>query len=1161
MVKKLSNPFSTGGGGWKYENIIQSSYVVLMLTNGCIPTLPCWSVKNIKLQGKYLGYETDDLIVTVYNNTDERKSIIQIKHEIKIQESDKTFQEVINSFWADFNNEKIFKYGLDNFSLITSILNRTDYSLITVLEKAKYSDTYEHFINNLSIKNYYSNDDRKKLEVLINCLKISNKNQEISNDQIFRFLKSFNILIFESEGQESMSLSLIHSHLSLIFYDSAKDVFREISDYVNLVNKNAGVISLDLIPFELKRKFINKKNVDNFGFKIIKDFESDFVSNLDVNDKVILFKLVLIGSWNEDFENDKFILEKLIGTEYSKINIFLRKYLDSNYIQVRVNQSVWSFENRIEICKLLITDSLKSDFDVITDITITVLSEIDTFFIKNKDSDDMYFRKEKYSYSSELRSGIANGISFLGNMQIELKNCNTDYHIKTVEKIVTSLISNAKWDLWISLNDQIQTIIEASPSVFLNYIKNGFINHQRTLELLQTKENNSYFAKDYILNYIFAFEKLAWTHDFFIESMLNLFHLSEIYNKLGIENYPLGSIVRILLPWDTQTLVNFDFKKIFINKIIKINKDLSWQIIEQLLPNQKTISFPTIYPKYLNIEIPDKIENDRMIEYDWYSNILIDILDSSNEFFTKIIHLLEDISPSSFTRFKALLKSDKIINLDETERYHIWSQLLEKINDYSKSTNYGQNFIKVEIQELIEIANILEPKNNIIKAKRLFQSYEYKLFPNNGDYNSQREILFQNKVSSLNEIIDTKGIDGVLELSKIVDSNYNLGRAYSHIIKFQRFTNSLNKFCLGNDDYSNLFVRGLFYELYQERRFSEVNKILDYQKNIEVLKELVINLPFVEDTWEIAKDYLYEEYNFYWKYTYVNSFSVKEDYKQAIEELNKVDRYIESIECIYNWLENGNNFDFNLIERTLIELTKVRSLNILLNEHYLSEIIKILQKNYLSTENMVLIEWNFMSIINSNNDLKPVVLIKHMNSNPEFFVQLLSLAYENKNDSRQKKNKNIIFNVLRTFESWKVVPGTNDDGTFSFEMFKIWFETVKNLVLDLGYYEIALVKIGHVLVYTPKSENLWINEDIALLVENNNNLQDGFKSELFNSRGIHSIDYSGEQEKKLEIKYNSMANQLREFGFTNFARSLYNLGKYYSDRRKELIDESLDLEP
>ena len=126
--KQLSNPFSSGGGGGHFEEHVQASFVALMLTGGFAPCLPNWPIRKIKLQGKFAGYDTDDLIIFVENpgGDQERKILGQIKHSISITENDKVFAEVIQAAWNDFNNDSLFSRGKDVIALITGPLSATD---------------------------------------------------------------------------------------------------------------------------------------------------------------------------------------------------------------------------------------------------------------------------------------------------------------------------------------------------------------------------------------------------------------------------------------------------------------------------------------------------------------------------------------------------------------------------------------------------------------------------------------------------------------------------------------------------------------------------------------------------------------------------------------------------------------------------------------------------------------------------------------------------------------------------------------------------------------------------------------------------------------------------------------------------------------------------
>lgn len=89
--KKLSNPFSTGGGGVLFEAHVQAAFVTLMITGGYAPCFPSKPIVEIKLQGKVDGYATDDLIVTTEDVSSKvtRKMLGQVKHSIAFTKGDK----------------------------------------------------------------------------------------------------------------------------------------------------------------------------------------------------------------------------------------------------------------------------------------------------------------------------------------------------------------------------------------------------------------------------------------------------------------------------------------------------------------------------------------------------------------------------------------------------------------------------------------------------------------------------------------------------------------------------------------------------------------------------------------------------------------------------------------------------------------------------------------------------------------------------------------------------------------------------------------------------------------------------------------------------------------------------------------------------------------
>ncbi|MGL5737408.1 MAG: hypothetical protein ACRCYJ_00875, partial [Plesiomonas shigelloides] len=166
--KKLSNPFSTGGGGSHFEAHIQASFVALMLSGGYAPCLPCWPISEIKLQGKIDGFDTDDLVVIVehVNSKERRKLLGQVKHSIDITKRSTLFGDVMQAAWNDFNNSKVFTRGKDIIALITGPLSATDaHNVQWLLNQARHTKNADEFFRNVQQSNFSPSKSIEKLDV------------------------------------------------------------------------------------------------------------------------------------------------------------------------------------------------------------------------------------------------------------------------------------------------------------------------------------------------------------------------------------------------------------------------------------------------------------------------------------------------------------------------------------------------------------------------------------------------------------------------------------------------------------------------------------------------------------------------------------------------------------------------------------------------------------------------------------------------------------------------------------------------------------------------------------------------------------------------------------------------------------------------------------
>lgn len=313
--KQLSNPFSTGGGGSHFEAHVQASFAALMLTGGYSPCLPCRPINKIKLQGKFAGYQTDDLIVFVQDSSgkEQCKLLGQIKHSINITESDPTFAEVIHSAWHDFNNAELFTKGREVLALITGPLSATDTNDVrTILEWARHSEDSVEFFQKVELTRFSSNAKRSKLKAFKTNLKKANNDKAVSDDETFEFLKHFHLLGYDLDIKAGVTLSLLHSLIGQYSPADVQSLWARLVDEVQTASQNAGTISAGSISEDLLSAFKQRK-VEAIPAELVipQTPQPPKASNVQ-GQMAALTVAALLGKWNERTDHDLEIIRRLI---------------------------------------------------------------------------------------------------------------------------------------------------------------------------------------------------------------------------------------------------------------------------------------------------------------------------------------------------------------------------------------------------------------------------------------------------------------------------------------------------------------------------------------------------------------------------------------------------------------------------------------------------------------------------------------------------------------------------------------------------------------------------------------------------------------------------------------------------------------------------------
>ncbi|TPV56845.1 hypothetical protein FJ444_13885 [Aestuariibacter sp. GS-14] len=270
-LKKQSNPFSTGGGGVNFETRVQSAFALSLFTKSCIPCMSkLMRAKEIRFQAKYDGVETDDFVLVASDNSGNKSHLFaQIKHEITISESQQSvFAEVINSAWKDFK-KSTFSLELDRIALITGPLPKVDVNnTLPLLEWAKYSANSQDFLKKCNTNGFSSKSKLQRLETFKKQLANANGGRKVTDDELWGFLKTFQILSFDLDSQHSVVANLLCSLINIYSEESPSLVLSKLVSCVQEFNQNAGILTASNIPIEIQELFTSSPKID---------FENDLV--------------------------------------------------------------------------------------------------------------------------------------------------------------------------------------------------------------------------------------------------------------------------------------------------------------------------------------------------------------------------------------------------------------------------------------------------------------------------------------------------------------------------------------------------------------------------------------------------------------------------------------------------------------------------------------------------------------------------------------------------------------------------------------------------------------------------------------------------------------------------------------------------------------------
>lgn len=1177
--KQLSNPFSTGSGGSRFEANIQAKFVTLMLSGGYAPCLPPWPIVEIKLQGAVAGYGTDDLIVFVENPvTSERRRLLgQVKSSIVITAKNKIFAEVVQAAWKDFNNTDVFTKGKDVIALITGPINATDTDGVnSLLEQARHTRDSDEFLTQIARANFCSNTVRTKLAAFKIQLKAANGGHDVDNTDLHEFLRHFYFLGYDLTKKGSVVSSLLQSHISQFNKDIPDKIWYQILSEVQDFNQYAGTITIETLSEGLVDHF-KKTDVTHIPKGLLKELVvgeskvTDVPIGTDWNQHASASKLasaMLLGSWNESNEADLEVVCQLVGEKYSEWIIDLRETLQVHDTPLTFKNGLWSFKERLQSWKnfggRLFDDHLDTFKDTALDVFRVNDPSLD-LLCEERYAAAIYGKELPHSVS--LREGLAETLALIGSQHTSLSNCSLGKADTIAILSIRELFENSDWRRWGSLNNLLPILSEAHPSEFLCAVENAIAVSPSPFDLLYEQENTGVFGRNYITGLLWALEGIAWNEVYLIRAAVVLAEIASHDPGGNWANRPGNSLTDIFLPWMPHTLASIEKRRAALRTICSEQPEVAWKLLESLLPRQHSSTSGTHKPVWRNIVPEEWKKGVTNVEYWEQSRFCAElIVGQAGLDTTKLASLVGNYdhlpSPASEALRNKLL-SDSCLSLSEHERLPIWDELCNLIASHRRCHEAEWSLDERSLESLEEVADKLAPKTPSLLYRRLFSESDSYLYE--GDWREEQEKLFQVRKTAIEDILTEGGFDKLLEFSSKVKKPHLVGEVLADFNRTELDVELLpNLLDMEKQKSWSLTTSYVLCRQYVGgwKWFDSIDKS-DW--NPKQISNLLCALPFERNAWDRVTLLLGENESEYWRRTKANIYQADGDTDYAFIKLLEHDRPSAVIDGLSRKLLHKEDFNSELACDALLALVQSEEQAVRIDSYHITQIIKSLQeRNDTNEDKLFQVEWAYVSLMNSHPGVSPVTLGNKLASTPSFFCELIQLVYRAEGEDSitgesTEQGRNIATNAYRLLSTWSTVPGIQVDGEFNPAEFSKWLTAMEAIVKASGHYDVALIQLGNVLIHSPEgADGLWIHPVIAEAMNKRErtSLRNGYRTSVRNSRGAHFIDPEAKPEKALAEKYREKAELVENAGYQRLATTLREVAESYDRDAEEIISNA-----
>ena len=867
----------------------------------------------------------------------------------------------------------------------------------------------------------------------------------------------------------------------------------------------------------------------------------------------------ILGSWTEKSAADRAIAERLSGNSYGEWIGRMREVALRPGTPLTQRDGNWKFAARYEGWYALGPKLFDEHLERLQSAATSVLMERDPQF--ELPSDERYassIHGKVLRHSLLLRNGLAESLALLGSHTKALTSCTLGRAELTAALVVRPILADADWERWASLNDLLPLLAEAAPGEFLDAVEKALTSEPCPFARVYAEEGDGVMGRNYMTGLLWALETLAWDSDHLSRVMICLGELAARDPGGSWSNRPANSLTTILLPWMPQTCAPIAKRAAAVSALLAELQDVGWRLLLSLLPQSHLTSSGTRRPAWQETIPDDWSKGVTRREY-WeqttvYSEMAIAAAKGDRKKLTDLIGHIDNLPPPAQEQLLSLLGSEATTMLPEADRLGLWTELVDLVTKHRKFSDAGWAMQPEEVDKIASVADRLAPEAPAYRHQRLFSDRDFDLYKEKGNYEDQRNELELRRQKALEEVAANGGAQAILAFAAAVQSPWRVGIAAGMVVDPEVDQVALPDLLESEHKKLAQFSGGFVWGRFRVGGWQWVDAIDTTRWTSSQIGQFLSFLPFVPGTWERAERLLGPSEGMYWSKTSANPYEAEIGLEIAIDRLIQHERPNAALRCLNRKLHDKQPIDGSRAVRALLGALRSTEDTHSIDAYQTVEIIKALQADpATSPDDLFRIEWAYLPLLDRHGDATPKLLWQRLAEEPGFFCEVIRLVFRSKKEEHSseeptEERKRIAGNAYRLLSEWRNPPGFQSDGTYDGSALSRWLDAVKKECAETGHLEIAMTMLGHSFIHVPSDPGgLWIDRFAAAALNGKDaeDIRNGFRTELYNSRGVHWVDPTGAPEKALAANYRAQAEAVEQAGYYRVATMLRELAASY----------------